>query len=87
MIKKIRGYRLAMLCGLLTVSVVAQADSLQQQRQRYQQIKTAWDNKQMATVESLLPGLSQYPLYPYLQYRKLTDELPQLSLATVQGFI
>ncbi|VFS71121.1 Soluble lytic murein transglycosylase precursor [Kluyvera cryocrescens] len=32
---------------LLTVSSAAHADSLDQQRSRYAQIKQAWDNRQM----------------------------------------
>jgi soluble lytic murein transglycosylase len=36
------------------------ADSLDEQRNRYAQIKQAWDNKQMDTVQALMPtqGLS-----------------------------
>lgn len=36
---------------LLTVSSVARADSLDEQRSRYAQIKQAWDNRQMDVVE------------------------------------
>jgi soluble lytic murein transglycosylase len=38
--------------SLLTVSQLAHADSLDEQRSRYAQIKQAWDNKQMSVVNS-----------------------------------
>ena len=41
---------------LLTVSSVARADSLDEQRSRYAQIKQAWDNRQMDVVEQMMPG-------------------------------
>lgn len=47
--------------GLLTVSQVARADSLDEQRS-YAQIKQAWDNRQMDVVEQMMPGLKNYPL-------------------------
>lgn len=63
------------------------ADSLDQQRQRYAQIKQAWDNKQMDQVEQLMPTLQNYPLYPYLQYRLLVQDLDQESPLAVRNFI
>ncbi|POW60890.1 murein transglycosylase [Candidatus Pantoea alvi] len=65
----------------------AWADSLDQQRERYQQIKQAWDSNQMATVEQLLPTLQDYPLYPYLQYRLLAQDLDQETPLAVKNFI
>lgn len=50
---------------LLTVSSVARADSLDEQRSRYAQIKQAWDNRQMDVVE---------------QNDAWTERLPTLSL-------
>ncbi|SUG73863.1 lytic murein transglycosylase [Salmonella enterica subsp. enterica] len=60
---------------LLTFCHLARADSLEEQRNRYAQIKQAWDNRQMDVVEQMMPGLKDYPLYPYLEYRKITDDL------------
>lgn len=59
---------------LLTFCHLARADSLEEQRNRYAQIKQAWDNRQMDVVEQMMPGLKDYPLYPYLEYRKITDD-------------
>ncbi|MEA7538873.1 hypothetical protein ONQ62_28190, partial [Salmonella enterica subsp. enterica serovar Virginia] len=46
-----------------TFSRLARADSLEEQRNRYAQIKQAWDNRQMDVVEQMMPGLKDYPLY------------------------
>lgn len=63
------------------------ADSLDEQRSRYQQVKTAWDNKQMDEVNRLLPTLKTYPLYPYLEYRQMVQNLTSLSSKQVTRFI
>ncbi|EEW6504722.1 murein transglycosylase [Escherichia coli] len=72
---------------LLTVSSVARADSLDEQRSRYAQIKQAWDNRQMDVVEQMMPGLKDYPLYPYLEYRQITDDLMNQPAVTVTNFV
>ncbi len=46
---------LAASVGLLTLSQLAHADSLDEQRSRYAQIKQAWDNRQMDVVDQLMP--------------------------------
>ncbi|AHJ75325.1 murein transglycosylase [Kosakonia sacchari] len=81
-------WRFAAACVcLLSLSNVARADSLDEQRNRYAQIKTAWDNKQMDVVQQLLPTLQTYPLYPYLQYRQITDDLMNQPAITVTNFV
>ncbi len=72
---------------LATLAGVARADSLDEQRSRYAQIKQAWDNRQMDVVQQMLPGLQDYPLYPYLQYRLLTDDLMNEPALSVSQFI
>lgn len=72
---------------LTAVAGSVQADSLDAQRERYQQIKQAWDNNQMATVEQLMPTLRDYPLYPYLEYRQLAQNLDQETSLAVSQFI
>ena len=72
---------------LLTISSVARADSLDQQRSRYAQIKQAWDNRQMDVVEQLMPTLRDYPLYPYLQYRQITSDLMNTPTLAVSNFV
>lgn len=81
-------WRFAAACVcLLSLTQAARADSLDEQRNRYAQIKTAWDNKQMDVVEQLMPTLKDYPLYPYLQYRQLTDDLMNQPALTVTNFV
>ncbi|WP_338501735.1 murein transglycosylase [Erwinia aphidicola] len=65
----------------------AWADSLDEQRTRYLQIKQAWDSKQMDTVDQLMPTLRDYPLYPYLEYRQLAQNLDQETGLAVNAFI
>jgi len=81
-------WRFAAACVcLLSLSNMARADSLDEQRNRYAQIKNAWDNKQMDVVQQLLPTLTDYPLYPYLQYRQITDDLMNQPAITVTNFV
>lgn len=72
---------------LLTVSSAVHADSLDEQRTRYTQIKQAWDNRQMDVVAQLMPTLKDYPLYPYLEYRQLTDDLMNEPAISVTQFV
>jgi soluble lytic murein transglycosylase len=72
---------------LVTLSQAARADSLDEQRSRYSQIKQAWDNRQMDVVAQLMPGLRDYPLYPYLEYRQITDSLKTEPAVTVKQFV
>ena len=46
----------------VALSQLAHADSLDEQRSRYAQIKQAWDNRQMDVVDQLMPTLSTYPV-------------------------
>lgn len=71
----------------LAISHVVWADSLDEQRQRYSQIKQAWDNRQMDAVAQLMPTLRDYPLYPYLQYRQLSENLQNTPAIAVSQFV
>ncbi|WP_058912157.1 murein transglycosylase [Entomohabitans teleogrylli] len=72
---------------ILTLHHAAQADTLDDQRSRYSQIKKAWDNRQMDVVQQLMPTLRDYPLYPYLEYRQLTDNLMNEPAIAVTQFV
>jgi len=72
---------------VMAASQAVHADSLDEQRNRYAQIKQAWDNKQMDTVQALMPTLKAYPLYLYLEYRQITDDLMNQPTVTVNNFI
>lgn len=73
--------------SVLLCSQLSHADSLDEQRSRYAQINQAWDNRQMSVVEQLMPTLTTYPLYPYLQYREITDDLINQPTLVVSNFI
>lgn len=72
---------------LTAASCAVMADSLDAQRQRYQQLRQAWDNRQMDTVAQLMPTLQDYPLYPYLQLRELAQDLSQDTSIGVGNFV
>ncbi len=76
-----------MAVSLASVVGIAQADSLEAQRKRYQAIKLAWDAKNMKEVERLMPTLKDYPLYPYLEYRQLVHNLKTTSPQQIRHFI
>jgi len=76
----------AVIC-LVSLSGFARADSIDAQRQRYLQVKQAWDSNQMDVVAQLMPTLQNYPLYPYLEYRALSQNLSQESSAEISAFI
>ncbi|PHM71152.1 murein transglycosylase [Xenorhabdus kozodoii] len=73
--------------GIFVVAGAAYADSLDAQRQRYQEIKQAWDAKNRVEVARLMPTLQNYPLYPYLEYRQLSQDLATATPQQVQHFI
>ena len=85
--KTVTWHLLAAGVSLLTLSQLAHADSLDEQRSRYAQTKQAWDNRQMDVVNQLMPTLTTYPLYPYLQYRQITDDLMNQPALVVTNFI
>lgn len=72
--------------GMMALPLLAQADSIDAQRQRYLQVKQAWDAYQMDVVAQLLPTLRDYLLYPYLAYRQLSQDLSQVSPDQINAF-
>lgn len=73
------------VAGLISIPALAQPTATE--RQLYQQAKTALDDKQPEVAAGLLPSLKNYPLYPYLEYRLLTQDMSQLSAAQVRAFV
>lgn len=87
MVKVDKWRRWAVGLCLAALSSAVWADSLDAQRQRYLQIKQAWDSNQMDVVQQLMPTLQDYPLYPYLEYRQLTQNLSTVGVSEVSAFI
>lgn len=75
-----------LVTSLMAISASAFADSLDEQRQRYDQVRQAWDSNQMTVVDQLMPTLRDYPLYPYLEYRQLAANLSQDSALAINNF-
>ncbi|MFV9998150.1 MAG: hypothetical protein AB8W37_11555 [Arsenophonus endosymbiont of Dermacentor nuttalli] len=57
-----------LLLMILWLSFHPLSDSLTAQRERYQAIKQTWDANDDNQVARLMPMLTDYPLYPYLEY-------------------
>ena len=85
--KQVVGQLLVAVVGLAALTHAVRADSLDEQRSRYAQIKQAWDNKQMDVVQQMMPTLQDYPLYPYLEYRQITNDLKNEPTLVVSRFI
>lgn len=84
---KVDRWRLwAAAIGMMALPVLEQADSIEAQRLRYQQVKQACDAQQMDVVAQLLPTLRDYPRYPYLAYRQLSQDLSQVSPDQINAF-
>ena len=73
-----------LLCSaLLLSSLPAQANALSAQRTLYDQTQAALASGDIARFEKLKAGLTQYPLYPYLQLeflRKRLDDAPHRDI-------
>ncbi len=81
-------WRYLALSGYLVVaSVPVFADSLNIQRQRYLEVKEAWESNQLAIVRQLLPKLRTYPLYPYLEYRQLIQDIDRVNATQITHFL
>lgn len=85
--KQVVGQLLVAMVTLAAITHAVRADSLDEQRSRYAQIKQAWDSKQMDVVARIMPTLQDYPLYPYLEYRQITDDLMNEPPLVVSQFI
>lgn len=68
-------------------STVIAAGTLTEQRVQYQAAKNAWDNNNQLEIDRLMPKLTSYPLYPYLEYRALSQRLSSLTVKEVDQFI
>ncbi len=74
------------LVTLLGASLPLQAD-IQQQRQAYDQAMSALKAGQQQRYASLLPGLRDYPLYPYLLLESLQMRVKTASHREIEDFL
>ncbi|SDH43951.1 transglycosylase SLT domain-containing protein [Pseudomonas panipatensis] len=71
----------------LTSAVAAQAASLTQQRQMYDEAKAALARGDSDPYLRYRQALADYPLEPYLAYDDLTNRLKSASDAEIEGFL
>src|SRR5690554_6222358 len=77
-----------LLCSLLMLaSLPAQADRLSEQRRQYDQAQSALARGDHARFQSLKAGLSDYPLYPYLQLESLRKRLDHAPHQEIEQFL
>ncbi len=86
MIDKTTPIKLLLAILTLVIALPLQA-SLQQQRDRYAAALTALDEGNTAEFEQLQRQLTQYPLYPYLEYKALTADIQNISNRQVDAFL
>ncbi|WP_417662675.1 transglycosylase SLT domain-containing protein [Pseudomonas sp.] len=83
--------RLLKLFSCLIISATAlsaaQAASLSQQRQYYDEAKRALDKGDSGPYRRYASALSDYPLEPYLAYTELTARLKSASNAEIERFL
>lgn len=84
-----RTYRMNWRAGLALLLLIgtAQAESLTAQRARYEQAIQAMNRNQTEQARQLTAQLQEYPLYPYLLYRQLEQNMALNSVADVQRFV
>ncbi|MCW8910309.1 MAG: hypothetical protein OQK76_06775, partial [Gammaproteobacteria bacterium] len=64
----------------------ANDEKLKHQRALFKQTEYALNKRHYRTFEKLLPQLEDYPLYPYLQFRKMRKNPGKLDRETIDSF-
>lgn len=73
--------------GQPSVSIQPPAQRLALQREQFQQARSAIQKNQPDQARALMAELEDYPLYPYLEYYRLSRTLGQLPYAQVDRFL
>ena len=74
-------------CLLITATTLAQAASLPEQRQMYDQAKAALAKGDSGPYQRYASALKDYPLEPYLAYDELTARLKWASNEEIERFL
>lgn len=74
------------VASMLLVPSFSHAASLEQQRHDYQAAIDAIENNQLKTYQKLKQRLTEYPLYPYLEYRGMLKSLDNKSYQQIAAF-
>jgi soluble lytic murein transglycosylase len=86
MLRKLKLKQLA-LVPLLLLSGSGWADRLDRQREQYLEAEAALKNGDDAEYRELKAALTDYPLYPYLEYQELKRSLDSASPEQVRKFL
>ena len=81
------GRLLSLLWLLLTPAIVLATPSLEQQRGDFLKAERALTNGDAAAYHALSKRLRNYPLYPYLEYQQLLQQLDTLDSTRVEQFL
>ncbi len=79
-----------LLAGLLSAPVPSLAydkDTLAKQRNDFIAAENALNRGQTTKYSSLIAGLEDYPLYPYLKFQKMKRQLSQTDNAEIKKFL
>lgn len=76
----------AVIAAFFSISLPLSAMDLNEQRANYSKAMTAIESKDMLTFQKLKSTLKDYPLYPYLDYREMIQQLDSASLQKVTEF-
>lgn len=60
---------------------------LVKQRQHYKQVSALIDQRQITKAKKQMKSLTDYPLYPYLEYKLLSRRLTKASIKEINQFI
>lgn len=72
---------------LLALMLVAPAVAATSQRSNFLAAEQAYSRGDLGLYHSLKPGLIDYPLYPYLEYRELKKRLDTASSSEISKFL
>ena len=86
----LRYWLLVLAATLLHAAYAApphRADALDAQREQYRAARVALSRGDVKTFRRLAGGLSEYPLYPYLEYAELRRRIGTLPRRDVEAFL
>ena len=72
---------------LLALIILNPASAVTSQQKNYLAAEQAYNRGNLGLYHSLKPGLKDYPLYPYLEYRELKKRLYAASSSEVSRFL
>lgn len=84
--RRSRSFCIAIIAFCGPILPLQAMSAIEEQRQNYEKAMTAIEGKEMSTFKKLKSTLENYPLYPYLDYRELSQQLDTATLQQVGAF-